>query len=84
LPSKKLKLNVELDVLFLRAGPARSLLTGQDDIDNRLKVLFDALSVAATTGQALLLQGSGQKPHRAIARVGVRPAGHIYANQVFP
>jgi hypothetical protein len=41
---KELRLSAELDVLFLRAGKA-GVLIGQGDIDNRLKVLFDALSV---------------------------------------
>jgi hypothetical protein len=44
LVSSKLKLAAELDVLFLRSGRA-GVLRGQGDIDNRLKVLFDGLSV---------------------------------------
>ncbi len=114
LVSKKLKLNAELDVLLLRAGPAGGVLTGQGDIDNRLKVLFDALSVP-TLQQALPCAeglGTEAKPlhtlledddmvtrvsvdtarllgdypagHvRAIVRVDVRPATHLYANQPF-
>lgn len=114
LVSKKLKLNAELDVLLLRAGPAGSVLTGQGDIDNRLKVLFDALSVPtlqqahpcsgglgteATPLHTLLedddmvtrvnvdtarLLGDHAAGHvRAIVRVDVRPAAHMYANQPF-
>jgi hypothetical protein len=45
LVTRNLKLTAELDVLLLRAGPAGNVLTGQGDIDNRLKVLFDSLSV---------------------------------------
>jgi hypothetical protein len=114
LVSRKLKLNAELEVLLLRAGPAGSVLTGQGDIDNRLKVLFDALSVP-TPQQALpctddlgtaakplhtLLEDDdmvtrvdvdtarllGNHPHghvRAIVRVDIRPAAHLYANQPF-
>jgi hypothetical protein len=114
LVSRKLKLNAELDVLLLRAGPAGSVLTGQGDIDNRLKVLFDALSVP-TLQQALpcagglgtetkplhtlledddmitrvnvdtarLLGGYPAGHVRAVIRVDVRPAAHLYANQPF-
>ena len=114
LASKKLKLTAELDVLFLRAGPAGSLLTGHGDIDNRLKVLFDALSVptpqqvvACSNGRgteeaplhtlledddmvtrvnvdtARLLGDHPSGDVRVIVRVDVRPAGHMWANQVF-
>ncbi len=114
LVSRKLKLTAELDVLLLRAGPAGNVLTGQGDIDNRLKVLFDSLSVptlqqvkpcsnglgtSARPLHTLLedddlvtrvnvdtarLLGHHEPGHvRAIVRVDVRPAGHIYANQVF-
>ena len=114
LVSRKLKLNAELEVLLLRAGPAGSVLTGHGDIDNRLKVLFDALSVP-TLQQAQPCSGGlgtetqplhtlledddmvtrvnvdtarllGDYPDghvRAIVRVDVRPAAHLYANQPF-
>jgi hypothetical protein len=44
LVSSRLKLVAEFDVLFLRPGMG-GVLTGQGDIDNRLKALFDGLSV---------------------------------------
>jgi hypothetical protein len=114
LVSRKLKLNAELDVLLLRAGPAGSVLTGQGDIDNRLKVLFDALSVPTLQQVRPCAEGLGTEANplhtlledddmvtranvdtarllgdypaghvRAIIRVDVRPAAHLYANQPF-
>jgi hypothetical protein len=41
----------ELDILLLRAQPPGNLLTSGGDIDNRLKTLFDALSVPPHTNQ---------------------------------
>ena len=42
---RALKVTAELDVLLLRKAPAGRVLVGEGDIDNSLKVLFDALSV---------------------------------------
>jgi len=114
LASKKLKVSAELDVLLLRGGPAGGVIVGQGDIDNRLKVLFDALSVPPPqqgvpctdglgTPQAPLhtlvedddmitrvnvvtARWLGSHPPnevRVIIHADVRPAGHIYANQLF-
>jgi hypothetical protein len=43
--SRSMKVTAELDVLLLRKWPAGGVLVGEGDIDNSLKVLFDALSV---------------------------------------
>jgi hypothetical protein len=40
---EKLHLVCDLDILFLRREPPGRLISGGGDIDNRLKVLFDAL-----------------------------------------
>jgi hypothetical protein len=42
---KSLDLSCSLGILFLRKGDPGALVTQDGDIDNRLKVLFDALKV---------------------------------------
>jgi hypothetical protein len=52
LVTKKAKLTCELDILFLRAEPPGKLFTTNEagDLDNRLKVLFDALRGPTESG----------------------------------
>lgn len=47
----KLGLRAELDILMLRPSPPGDIVRHGGDIDNRLKTLFDALSVPAQKNQ---------------------------------
>ena len=42
---KSLELNCSLEILFLRTGDPGALVTQDGDIDNRMKILLDALKV---------------------------------------
>jgi hypothetical protein len=48
LVTKRLDLVCELDILFLRRDPPGVLVNQGGDIDNRIKVLFDALRIPET------------------------------------
>ncbi len=54
----------ELDILFLRRESAGNIVNGGGDLDNRLKVLFDALRMP---------QNSTELPNQAIPEVGENP-----------
>lgn len=59
---ERLHLVCDLDILFLRREPPGQLVSGGGDIDNRIKVLFDALRVPQDENE---LRGCG--PEKTMA-----------------
>ena len=62
--SSHLKLSCELDILFLRRDmPGVPLIHSGGDLDNRLKVLFDALRVPAEQEVAGVQKDADEEPY---------------------
>jgi len=59
---EKLNLVCDLDILFLRRDSPGQLIGGGGDLDNRIKVLFDALRLPDETE----LRGLKPAPHRVL------------------
>jgi hypothetical protein len=49
--TRDLELFCNLEILYLRQGPPGNLITPAGDVDNRLKTLFDALSMPRDASQ---------------------------------
>ena len=56
---EKLSLVCDLDILFLRREPPGHLISGGGDLDNRLKVLFDALRIPQDDNEVRGLKPNG-------------------------
>ena len=67
----------EIDILFLRSGPPGSVVVG-GDLDNRLKVLFDALRVPHNANElpANLKPEDGETPFRCLLEDDSLITGH--------
>lgn len=63
LVSKHLKLSCGLDILFLRRDMPGAVIHSGGDLDNRLKVLFDALRVPAENELAGMKKDAAEEPY---------------------
>ena len=60
---KSMHMVCDLDILFLRRGVPGKVIAGNGDLDNRVKVVFDALRVPADENE---LRGTPPHPNRGI------------------